>query len=59
MDLEPRFRREPSPRAPSRLIVDSGLASRRLGFDSGRDFRQALREEARWLRERREAPVAA
>jgi UDP-glucose 4-epimerase len=59
MDVEPRFRREPSPRAPSRLIVDPALAVRKLGFEPGRDFGSALRDEARWLRDRREAPVAA
>ena len=59
MDLEPRFRREPSPRAPSRLIVDPALAVRELGFDPRRDFGSALRDEVRWLRDRREAPVAA
>ncbi len=59
MDLEPRFRREPSPRAASRLIVDPSLAVRELGFEPRRDFESALRDEVRWLRDRREAPVAA
>ncbi len=59
MEVEPHARLEPSPRPPTRLIVDSGLAALQLGFAPRREFEAALREEVRWLRNRREAQVAA
>jgi len=59
MDVEPHARREPSPRPSSRLVVDPALASRELGFDPHRDFKPALRDEVRWLRDRRGSEVTA
>ena len=46
-DVEPRL--EPTPRAPSRLIVDPSRARRELQFSPRTDFERALREEADWL----------
>lgn len=59
MEAEPRARREPSRGPSSRLIVDSALARRELGFDPGQDFEPALRVEAGWLRSRRGSEVTA
>ena len=46
---EPRIRFEPSARAPSRVVLDTGRARDALAFAARHDFEVALAEEADWL----------
>jgi UDP-glucose 4-epimerase len=49
LEVDPRARFEPSPRPPSRLVLDAAQARAELAFEPRRDFATALREEADWL----------
>ncbi len=49
LGVPPRARFEPSPRAPTRLVLDSSRARSELDFEPGMDFESGLREEAGWL----------
>lgn len=46
---EPRIRFEPSPRAPSRLVIDPARAADVLEYRPRCDFDTALAEEVEWL----------
>ncbi len=58
MDSRAMAGTEPSVRPRSRLVLDSGLARRELGFRPRAGFEDALADEVRWLETRR-AGVAA
>lgn len=49
MGVNPKARFEPSPRAPTRLVLDPSRARAELDFAARTDFETALREEADWL----------
>jgi UDP-glucose 4-epimerase len=49
MGVEARARHVPSPRRPSRLVLNTTLAQRRLGLSPREDLIEALAEEAEWL----------
>jgi len=49
LDVPLRARFEPSPRAPTRLVLDSSRARSELDVVPGMDFERGLREEAGWL----------
>jgi nucleoside-diphosphate-sugar epimerase len=51
LHVTPVIRHEPSPRTPSRLVLDVGLARRSLGLEPHTDLVSGIRAEAAWLRE--------
>jgi UDP-glucose 4-epimerase len=51
LGVTPVVRHEPSPRPPSRLVLDVGLARRSLGLEPRTDLASGIRAEAAWLQE--------
>jgi UDP-glucose 4-epimerase len=49
LHTDPKIRFEPSPRVPSRLVLDPARAVDELAYRPRRDFETALAEEIEWL----------
>jgi nucleoside-diphosphate-sugar epimerase len=59
MNVEPVARHEARSNPPSRLVLDAARARQALDFVARTDFTDALREEARWLRQRLNGQLTA